>query len=188
MTKKKQKSPDIEEIIKNKWLVNFKRGKFDNCLGFVLDGNDKLTLVNNFDFETIGATGFTVFENKSVKGYELYDDPNCFDAVLLKIKKVKPKEKPAVSIDSMGDLIRTANEIFPLIVIHREKIYSDECWIGKITEIKKKSFLFRSIDPNAEWDEELTKVSFKDVTRIEFGNGYENSLNLVAEYREIEKP
>jgi hypothetical protein len=88
----------------------------------------------------------------------------------------------------MADLLKTASEIFPLVVIHREKIASDVCWIGKIAEIKKKSFLLKSIDPNAEWDEELTKVSFKDVTCIEFGNGYENSLNLVAEYRERRKP
>lgn len=188
MAKKKQKTPDSEEIIKNKWLVNFKRGKFDNEIGFVLDMNDKFTFINNFDFETIGATGFTVFENKSVKDYELYDDPNSFDALLLKIKKVKPKEKPLVSIDSIADLLKTASEKFPLIVIHREKINPESCWIGKIVEIKKNSFLLKSIDPNAEWEEELTKISFKDVTRVAFGCGYENCLNLVAEYREKQKP
>ena len=184
---KNQKITDGEEIIKNKWLVNFKRGKFDNFLGFVLDANEKFTLVNNFDFDS-GATGFAVFENKSVKDYELYDDPASFDALLLKIKKVKPKEKPAVSIDSIADLIKTTSEIFPLVVIHREKIDNEVCWIGKVAEIKKKSFLLKSIDPNAEWEEELTKVPFKDVTRVEFGNGYENSLNLVAEYRAKRKP
>jgi len=179
--------PDGEEIIKNKWLVNFKRGKFDNFLGFVLAANEKFTLVNNFDFDA-GATGFAVFENKSVKDYELYDDSNSFDALLLKLKKINPKEKPEVSIDSMADLLRTAGELFPLIVIYREKIASDECWIGKIVEIKKNSFFLKSIDPNAEWEEELMKVLFKDVTRIEFGNGYENALQLVAEYREKKKP
>ena len=88
----------------------------------------------------------------------------------------------------MADLVRTAGEVFPLIVIHRERIDSEVCWIGKIAEIKKSSFLLKSIDPNAEWDEELTKVSFKDITRVEFGNGYENCLNIVAEHRNNKKP
>lgn len=184
MADKKRKTPDSEEIIKNEWLVNLKRGKFDNFIGFVLDVNEKFTLVNNFDFDSGNVTGFSVFENKSVKSYELYDDPNSFNALLLKIKKVRPKKKPEVSIDSMAELIRTASESFPLIVIYREKIADDECWIGKIAEIKKKSFLLQSIDPNAEWDDEPIKVSFKDVTRVDFGNGYENCLNLVDEYRQ----
>jgi hypothetical protein len=188
MANKKQKIFESDDLIKNKWLVRFERGKFDNCLGFVLDANEKLTLMNLFDFETAGVSGFTVFENKSVKGCEVYEDPNSFDTLLLKIKMVRPKEKPPVSIDSIAELLGTAGEIFPLIVIHREKIAPDTCWIGEIARIKEKSFLLRPIDPNAEWDEELMKISFKDVTRVEFGNGYENCLNLVAEYRARQKP
>lgn len=187
MAKWKKEKLDSEEIIKNKWLINFDRGKFDSSIGFLLDMNGEFTFINNFDFESCSATGFSVFKNKSVKDYELFDDPNSFDALLLKIKKVKPKSKPSVSIDSMADLIRTASEKFPIVVVNREKIDSEICWIGKIVEIKKKSFLVQAIDPNAEWEENFTKVPFKDVTRIEFGNGYENALNLVAEYREKQK-
>lgn len=181
-------SPSSDEIIKNKWLVKFDRGKFENCLGFVLDGNEKFTLINNFDFELTAPAGFAVFKNKSVKDYELYNDPNSFDALLVKIKNVTPKEKPLVSVASWADLFNTASKLFPLIVIYREKIDSNVCWIGEIVEIKKSSFLMRAIDPNAEWEEDLTKVSFKDVTRVEFGNGYENSLHLVAEYRAKKNP
>ncbi len=150
--------------------------------------NGEFTFINDFDFESNSATGFSVFKNKSVKDYEVFDDPNSFDALLLKIKKVKPKSKLSISIDSMTDLIKTASETFPLIVVHREKIDSETCWIGKIVEIKKKSFLMRAIDTNAEWEEHFTKVAFKDVTKIDFGNGYENALILVADYREKRKP
>ena len=93
MTEKKQKFPNAEEIIKNKWLVNLKRGKFDNILGFILEANEKFTLVNNFDFDIIGTTGFAVFENKSVKDYELYDDPNSFGGVGFKDQKSKAESK-----------------------------------------------------------------------------------------------
>jgi len=47
--------------------------------------------------------------------------------------------------------------------------------------------LMQAIDPNAEWEKDFTKIAFKDITKIEFGNGYENALNLVAEYREKQK-
>jgi len=117
MAKWKKQTLDSEEIIKNKWLIKFYRGKFDNSIGFLLDMNGEFTFINNFDFESNSATGFSVFKNKSVKDYEIFDDSNSFDALFLKIKKVKPKAKPSVSIDSMADLIKTASEKFPLIVI-----------------------------------------------------------------------
>ncbi len=180
---KKNDELTAEEIIKNKWLVNFKRGKYDNCLGFVLDVSDELTLVNYFDFERVSATGFAVFKNKSVKSYELFDDPDAFNALLVKLNDVRPRAKPEISLSSLSDALRTANENFPLVVIHREKVAPDACWIGKIVEMKKNSFLMLNIDPNAEWDSEPTKYCFKDVTRIEFDNGYERALHQVAEYK-----
>ena len=154
---KKKHSPDSEEIIKNKWLVKFDRGRFDSEIGFVLDVNEEFTLINNFDFESTSTTGFSIFKNKSVKDYELYDDPNSFDALLVDLKKVKPKKKPFISINTINDLLKTVNENFPLIVIHREKVDKEICQIGKIVEIKKNAFLMLEIDTNAEWYKKPSK-------------------------------
>jgi len=189
MAKRKENPPSSDEIIENKWLVRFNREPFDTgtMVGFILDVNDDFTLLNAFD-DDAGIIGFTVFRNETVKSYIVYSEPDWHESLVVKLKNLEPKERPNVSIDSIPDLLRTANENFPLVVVFREKMRNDACWIGKILEIKKKTFVMREISANAEWDEKPTRFNFNDVTRIEFGNGYENNLALVAEYRENEKP
>ena len=189
MPKNKEEPPSNEEIIKNKWIVRFNRKPFDDvtCEGFILDSNEDFTLVNTVD-EDAGSIGFEVFRNKTVKSFQVYSDSDWRESIVVKLKNIRPKKRPNISIDSIQDLIETANENFPLIVIHREGIMNDACWVGKVLEIRKKSFLMQEISPNAEWDEKPTKFKFKDITKIEFGNGYENNLALVAEHRKNKKP
>lgn len=174
----------IEEIISNKWLVRFNREPFDNSYnyGFVLDCSDDFTLLNNYN-EDAGVTGFCVFPNSTVKKYKIYDDANSFKVLSLELKDTTPKEKPNVSIQTIEKLLESVNKSFPLIVVHCERLNRDVVWIGKVMEIKKKSFTMLEITPNAEWLENPNRFKFKDVTKIEFGNGYENDLHSVAEYR-----
>ncbi len=185
MGKKKKGVPSLEEIIKNKWVVRFNRKPFDTATlaCFILDANDEFTLTNEID-DDAGSIGFQVFCNKTIKTFELYDDPDWHESLVVKLKNIEPKEKPEVSIESMPELLKSASDNFPLIMIYREKITVDACWVGKVLELKKKSFLMKEISPNAEWHEKPTKFKYKDITRVSFGNGYENNLALVAEYRD----
>ena len=188
MGKRKKNPPSIEEIIKNKWIVRFNRKPFEESTlaCFILDANDDFTLTNEVD-DDAGSIGFQVFRNKTIKKFRVYDDSDWHESLVVKLKSIEPKERPNISIKSFEDLLKTVNENFPLIMIHYEKIATDECKVGRILEIKNKSFLMQEISPNAEWDEKPTKLKFKDITRISFGNGYENNLALVAEYRDKQK-
>jgi hypothetical protein len=190
MAKKKDIEPrDLHEIVENKWPVRFNRKPYDEwtLLAFVLDVNDEITLVNAID-EDAGATGFDVFLNKTVKSFLVYDDPEYCESLVVKLKRIRPKKHPGISIDSISDVLRTVNALFPLLIIYREKVDPGACWVGKVTDIKKKTFVMQEISPDGDWDNEPTTYKFKEITKVSFANGYENNLALVADYRAKEKP
>lgn len=190
MSKKDKAEPrDLREIIENGWPVRFNRKPYDEStlLAFVLDVSDELTLVNTIS-EDAGTTGFDVFLNKTVKDFLVYDDPEYYESVVVILNDVRPKVNPEISIVSIIAVLRTANEKFPLLKIYREKIDPDALWVGKITKVKKKTFVMQEISPDGDWDELPTTFKIKEITRVSFGNGYENNLALVADYRAKKKP
>ena len=158
MSRKERVKPrDLREVIENGWSGRFNRKPYDEwtLLAFVLDVNDEITLVNAID-DDAGAIGFDVFLNKTVKSFLVYDDPEYCESLVVKLKKIRPKKHPGISIDSISSVLRTANELFPLLIIYREKVDPGACWVGKITDIKKKTFVMQEISPDGIWDNEPT--------------------------------
>jgi hypothetical protein len=183
---KKKKIPNPSEFVKRKCLVRINRQPLEDITdyGFILDYNDDFMLVNTFDFDANVVTGFSIYAISTIKEIKAHVDENSFESIFVKLNKIKPKKNPSILIDSIQTILKTVTENFPLIVIHCEKKDNEICWIGKLVEIKDNSFLMLEIDTNADWHEKPSKFKFKDVTKIDFGGGYENNLALVAEYRE----
>ena len=161
-------------------LVEFDRKPVTNykLRGFVLAYSDILTLLNLFDPDFY-LNGYTVIRNDDVRRYRILDEPSSFINRALKLKRIRPQPKPMVSIESMPELLSSANEGFPLITIHREKISDEVCYIGRLDKMTEKTFTLYEIDPDAEW-EGVHRYRFSDITRVDFGGGYEEALALVA--------
>jgi hypothetical protein len=161
-------------------LVEFDRKPVanDKLRGFVLAYGDSLTLLNLFDPDFY-LNGYTVIRNDNVRRYRILDEPNSFISRALKLKRIKPQPNPGVSIESMPEILSSANDAFPLITIHREKISDEVCYIGRLDKMTEKTFTLYEIDPNAEW-EGIHRYRIRDITRVDFGGGYEEALALVA--------
>lgn len=85
-----------------------------------------------------------------------------------------------VDLDEDRELIRTAAERAPLITLHSEREDPDVCFIGRPVRFGKRSVHMETIDPNGRWEEGTAKWALADLTRIEFGGGYEEALALVG--------
>ncbi|HXR39970.1 MAG TPA: hypothetical protein VN776_12780, partial [Terracidiphilus sp.] len=82
--------------------------------------------------------------------------------------------------NSLPDLLWSANRLFPLVTIHREMVNPDTCKIGRVTGIGKSHVSLLEIGPDAVWDEKPTDVPLREITRVDFGGGYEDALHLVG--------
>ncbi|HRJ87633.1 MAG TPA: hypothetical protein PLN05_15110 [Pyrinomonadaceae bacterium] len=102
---------------------------------------------------------------------------------VIRAKKIVPKPLPKISIASWSDVLESVSKLFPLLVVETERLHKNECYIGKVTEIRKKSFKQQEMDTDAVWYG-FTKYKFEDVTMISFGGLYESTLALVNAERE----
>ena len=182
----KKKSPDIDEIISNRWLVDFNRKPLDKhpLFGFIVDFNEEFTLIHQFDRGNFSLDGYCVFPNRDVKSHAVYDKKDYFLSEVISAKKIKPRVPSNISIASWSEIIRSVGESFPFFVVETERLHRNECYVGKLKEIKKKGFVLYEVGPDANWNY-ITKYKFDDLTMIKFDGRYENTLGLVNMKREI---
>ena len=181
----KKKSPSIQEIISNKWLVEFNRKPLDKhpLYGFIMDFNDEFTLVHQFDRDLFILDGYCVFPNKDVKNHAVYDDGDYFLNEVIRAKKIVPKLLPKIGLSTWAEIVRSVSESFLFFVVETERLHKNECYVGKLKEIKKNGFVLNEIDTDACWWDGPTKYKFNDLTMIKFGGHYETTLALVNSER-----
>jgi hypothetical protein len=161
-------------------VVDFKRPRIDDSYlrGFVLDYSDTLTLLNVLD-SSFYLDGFTVIRNSDITEYRTYDDKDYFLSRALRLKAIKPKRKPKVDLTNWQTLLLSAQKLFPLITIRREAISNEVCYIGKLVSMTEKTFTLFDIGTQAEWDRPYRR-RLADLTKVDFGGGYEDALWQVA--------
>jgi hypothetical protein len=77
-------------------------------------------------------------------------------------------------------LLNAANQHFPLVTVHRERADSETCKIGRVIGLTKSRLSLLEIGPDAVWEQKPSEVRLSEITRIDFGGGYEKALHLVG--------
>lgn len=169
----------MNDIIRSHWFVEFERKRIEKekLRGFVLACSDMLTLLHRI--EDFSLNGYTVFRNEDVTIYRVYDKPEYFESRAIKLKNLEPTPQPEIKIGCWHEVLLSACKSFPLITIWRELISTEVCQIGRLVSMTEKTFTIQEIDTVAEWNGNR-RFRFSDVTRIDFGGGYEDALALVA--------
>jgi hypothetical protein len=171
----------LTEALDRKAIVRF-WNRFDgggSTDGFVLDIGPRFFLLALID-EYMKFNGYQCPLLKDIKRLEVPARYEAFTLAALRKRKQLIKQKPQISLSSISELLESANLLFPLITIHRESVKPDSCWIGRVIEISKSAVLLHEIGPDAVWDKEPTKHLLSEITRVEFGGGYEEALHLVG--------
>jgi len=146
--------------------------------GYVLDVGPKFFLIA-LQSDQMRFDGFSCFRLADVKN--LSRDPYAAfaEAAFKKLREPSPR-KPRVSVASIEELLLSANRLFPLVTVHREKVDPDVCWIGKIEGIQQRQVALLEIGPDAKWDRKPTFYKLSEITSVEFGGEYERALHLVG--------
>lgn len=173
---------DYERIIRSRYLVRLDRKPIDEdpLYGFALACSETLTLLHLLETSTYTLNGYSVIRNDDVSLYAVYDRPDYyFDSKVLRLKGIKPEPQPAISVANLSELLTSIDKLYPLLTIHREVINSDICFVGCVAGINSKTFTLHEISSCAEWEGEH-RYRFADITKVDFGGGYEEALALVA--------
>lgn len=156
----------------------------DRMRGYIVGVSDLFVMLHALDPDFVSLNGYIVLRAEDIQGYRVIDDNEFFLKRALQLKGIKPISQPEIDLSSFSALLSSANARFPLVCIQREiiDVADDEpCFIGRVQKLTDKAVILEEISPAAKW-EGTRRYNFKDITRVDFGGGYEEALALVAEH------
>lgn len=129
--------------------------------------------------DDLRPNGFQTFRLRDVRRLQVPHKCAGFVETSLRLRGERPRT-PKVRLDRFAGLLRTASRLFPLVTIHREGVDPHVCEIGRVLEVDDRHVRLLEIDPDARWHAEPSEYRISQITRVDFGGGYEQALALVA--------
>jgi hypothetical protein len=145
--------------------------------GYILDVGAEFFLLGLVS-DRLWFDGFECFRVDEVD--EVISDPytRFTEAALAARGQVRPEL--TLRLTSIGELLTSAAERFPLVTIHKERDEPDACYVGRILSVEGGIVWVREIGPDATWDAVPLAHRLSEITRVNFGGGYEDALALVG--------
>lgn len=136
--------------------------------------------------DRIDLDGYEALRLKDVTKVE--ESPRAaFFGIVLGHRKQKPKAVKKVALDSVDALLLSASRAFRLVAVHRERVDPGVCEVGRVREADAKKYVLHPVDLEGVFAHELESFASRDVTRVDFGNGYEEALAVAGGMTEMAK-
>lgn len=124
--------------------------------------------------------GYQCFRISDVRSLRVPAPNVAFTKQALKLRGERMPKTPRVTVATLAELLTTASRAFPLVTIHREQADPDVCHIGRVVHVSRSSVTLLEIGSDAKWDPEPEAYRLSEITRVDFGGGYEEALHLVG--------
>ena len=169
---------ELESARSREALIAATRG-FDSRTwrGFVVGLSDDWVLLHLLSGPMMKLNGYVALRTADLTEIE---DDESFAPLALKLSGERPKEQLDLLMIDLPGILSSATPLFPLLAIFRERLPGGGCYIGKIAKLSPKRIHLRVVNRGGEWVEKPYKFRYKDVTRIDLGDGYLDALWLVA--------
>jgi hypothetical protein len=169
---------------KGKTLVELcRRPKIEERIsGFVVDFSDDLILLHRLDWNTFSLDGYTLLRDDDIQAKRFYSHDAYWPKRAIEKFKLQSRQVSGLKIGALPETIIEISKKFPLIHVERELRFPGECWIGTALEVTDKLLVLDNLNPDAEWTGPY-RIKLGDITRIDFGGGYEKALAATAPKR-----
>jgi hypothetical protein len=166
-------------------LVECYRGSLEDeeisDLGYLVDSNNHFILLQLVD-DRITLNGYSILRRSDITDIEIEVDHARFIEKALEIRKKVVKKPALVDLSDITTILKSVDQNFPLMTVHREEQDPDTCWIGSVESVCDKTVLINEINADAKWDR-TKRLHLNEISRIDFDGGYEKALALVAKIR-----
>lgn len=147
--------------------------------GYVVDLSPDFVVIHNRS-DYIVLDGYSILRVRDITGVDDKPKRGSFWMEALKLRGQKPRRPVGVCLDNTASILESVNKHYSLLAVHREGIRNDECAIGRIEKLTKKTVILQWLNPSAQWDGYSPRYRLTDITKIDFGGLYEDALALVA--------
>ena len=151
--------------------------------GLLVAESEQLVVVHQVS-DRFDLDGWCAFRKEDIETIDTEFDKRDLVARALALKAQQPVVPAGLDLASMRRLMETAQALSGILVIGRELIHDDEVEVGTIRMNSDDTYVLRYMTTNAEWVIDDRPFRYRDVTRLEFGAEYEQTLLAVARSRE----
>lgn len=141
--------------------------------GIVIDLSPELVLLYNLE-DGYFPDGFTLLVKRYISGYQIDNDPDCFQKKALRILKRYPKagcSKLELPLTTLADFLRQIKTKYSLIGVQKKSTGENVMWVGKISRCTADWLYLDEIDPEAKWTA-THRHRLDAITQISFGDRY----------------
>src|SRR5205814_3182315 len=132
-------------------------------LGYAV-GLGEWLLLHVLDPDSMVLNGYSAVTVSDVrKVTRLADEYEGFMVKALRVRKVRPKAQPRVSLQTTRRLLETSAQYFPLITIHEEKKDGEVCWIGRPAGFPGASVEMREVNPAGRWSARPSRYQLRSI-------------------------
>ena len=86
----------------------------------------------------------------------------------------------SMKLDSVQALLESVPRKHRLVTVYLEEIDPDVCYVGEVLGFEDGNLVLRYINPAGVWSDDLDHYSLTDLTRVDFGGGYLEALEMVG--------
>ena len=155
----------------NKYITKIERGyisKFSNKFLIIQESDD-------FEFK-----GFSIFKLNTIISLRFNKYDKFYDEIMKsECVKINIDNKGSINIDNWNSIFNSLSKDGRHVIIECEKPKDDLFIIGKIINVNKKSVDVKYFDAAGVWDKKLTKVRYKQITKILFHDRY---IDVMSKY------
>jgi hypothetical protein len=165
-------------------LAQFKRSSrgMSRVTGFVVACSNELILLHCLDLDLFRLNGYSTIRVKDVSHYRFFDSSDCWQFRAAKLFRLVPKRPRCRKLAGVQEFLGSHIGEERLVTLHTEGLKRDACYIGPVVSVKEKTVTIEDLNCNAEWTGPR-RLKLKDITKIEFGGGYEKALAKTAPVR-----
>lgn len=151
----------------------------DRLEGFVVAiGNEWVALQRLSD--RIAFDGWQLLRLKDVQAVSIDPDADSFEIKALKARELWPPTAPDVDLDDVVGALKAVSAATPMVSVFDEFDRPAACWIGAVASLDESKLRLLEVNTRGGWAPKPRSFDPVDVTRIDFGGGYEEALGLVA--------
>jgi len=173
-------SDKYSKSLKDKWVTRFitNHPDEDNYDGVVMSISKSFIVIKEAkDFEFDGTV---ILPKKTIRGYRDSKFEQCYNSILRKNGQFKNLKTPdwMTNCTSIRDIIHELmrHNVWPGIEVLLDEEKESAFYIGPIVETLKNSFSIKCYNAAGEW-ENVYRIDYKDIFRMEFDSKYCNYFN-----------
>jgi hypothetical protein len=147
--------------------------------GFIIGESRSLMALHQVS-DSYRLDGYCVIRREDIQSVKTRFKKRSLIRAALRIKSQEPVRVPELSLASMRAAAQSAQSKFGVLVIHRERVQPGEVEVGTLRLSAEHSYVLRWLSTLARWESDDRKFRYRDITLLEFGTEYDQTLFAVA--------